>query len=839
MATVLATFDDGRLTALLAVRPDLADPAPPDLAALASRAWSWPSVHSCYRVLDQWCVQVVGALCLLPEQTSVAALCSLLGPDADVADVEAALDLLVGLALVMRDHDTIERPSAFENLPQPGGMGPPAHLVLAAHTNGQLSAIARRLEARPAPTKAATLARVVAALAEAPRAQRLVRAGPKGTVELVRQVVEEGPRVFVPSGLYGPAVEDRTPVGWLLNRGLLVAVSWNTAVMPAEAGLAVRGGRPFPELANRRPPLPSVAAETEAVDRAAAQAALRLVSDITAILDDWAASPPSLLKAGGLGIREVRRASKATGRSEVEAARVVDLAVVAGLASVDRASGSVLPTTLYDNWLSLDPPARWAAVAGAWLASPLHLGLAGAMGTKGKPIPALLDRLTEPEAVPRRHLFLAAMSGIEPGTGTDLPHLRARLRWDAPLLWSGGPGSPSMLVDWTAEETELLGLCSSGALATAGRLIAAGRTDEAVAALAGHAPPVSSTFVVQADLTVVAPGELAASVRVELELLADVESKGAATVYRLSESSLRRAFDAGRTADDIVAFLDGHATRAVPQSLTYLVADLGRRFGQVRIGSALCYVRSDDASLLAEVTRSRRTARLGLRLLAPTVAVGDADPATVLSTLRDAGYLPAPEGADGGLVLARPVARRAPPRPQPGGAGRTTPSDASAPFIADGATGVDDERARLAAMVDRLRRGPAPGRPPARPAPGKPRSTPAAPPATDPLADALEALERFPQLGIFDDDPRPVEIAKGADEVAALLAQAFVEDWVVRIAYTNRKGRSSQLNVAVLDDPTDDVLVDSLPSGTTRTLLLERIEWARIMTEAEEELLFT
>jgi hypothetical protein len=366
-----------------------------------------------------------------------------------------------------------------------------------------------------------------------------------------------------------------------------------------------------------------------------------------------------------------------------------------------------------------------------------------------------------------------------------------------------------MMTEWVVEEAELIGLAARRALATTGRLAEGGRVDEAAAALGVHAPPVSSSFVVQADATVVAPGELAAPVRADLELLGDVESKGAATVYRLSEGSLRRGFDAGRTAEEILAFLDAHASRAVPQSLRYLVTDLGRRFGQVRVGAARCYVRSEDPSLLAEVARSRRTTRLGLRLLAPTVAVSDAEPQVVLQALRDAGHLPAQEDAAGGLVLVRPERRRASARPLPR---RAVPQAA--------------EPVDPASVVARLRRA----RPPAPAAP--PRPTPrsrAAPPATKAAP---------PPAALFDDAVRPREIVKDREQVAELLAQAFVEDWAVRIAYTNRKGRSSQLSVVLLGPPTADVFVDVLPRGGERVLALERIEWARAMTEAEEDHLY-
>ena len=103
-----------------------------------------------------------------------------------------------------------------------------------------------------------------------------------------------------------------------------------------------------------------------------------------------------------------------------------------------------------------------------------------------------------------------------------------------------------------------------------------------------------------------------------------------------------------------------HAPGGVPQALSYLVDDLGRRFGRARVGKASSYVRSEDASLLGEVLRDRRLSSLHLRSLAPTVLVSERPPGEVCSMLAKAGYLPASEAADGALVLARRAAVRAP-----------------------------------------------------------------------------------------------------------------------------------------------------------------------------------
>ena len=55
-------------------------------------------------------------------------------------------------------------------------------------------------------------------------------------------------------------------------------------------------------------------------------------------------------------------------------------------------------------------------------------------------------------------------------------------------------------------------------------------------------------FLLQADLTVIVPGPLERELAEQLAAVASVESAGAAMVYRISEASIRRALDTGRTA---------------------------------------------------------------------------------------------------------------------------------------------------------------------------------------------------------------------------------------------------------------------------------------------------
>jgi hypothetical protein len=145
----------------------------------------------------------------------------------------------------------------------------------------------------------------------------------------------------------------------------------------------------------------------------------------------------------------------------------------------------------------------------------------------------------------------------------------------------------------------------------------------------------------------------------ELSLMAEIESRGGAGVFRFTAASIRRALDAGRTGDELVAWLTANSRTPVPQPLAYLIADSARRYGRLRVGVAGSYLRADDESVLAEVLADRRAASLRLRRLAPTVLAAQAAPDTVLAVLRGMGLAPAAESPDGELLIRKTPARRA------------------------------------------------------------------------------------------------------------------------------------------------------------------------------------
>ncbi|MFC7863525.1 helicase-associated domain-containing protein [Streptomyces murinus] len=233
-------------------------------------------------------------------------------------------------------------------------------------------------------------------------------------------------------------------------------------------------------------------------------------------------------------------------------------------------------------------------------------------------------------------------SGEPGGPGDKLPVHHHR----ASAALATAPTAPASLVPLSPAEQAV-------ATATAARL------------LAPLLPEPLDHVLLQADLTAVAPGPLERPLAEMLGVLADVESKGGATVYRFTPGSVRRALDAGRTAADLHDFLARHSRTPIPQPLAYLIDDVARKHGHLRIGAASAYVRCDDDALLTEILADKRAIALRLRRLAPTVLAAQSDPAALLEGLRAMGFAPAAESAEGDVLITRAHAHRTPPRTAP------------------------------------------------------------------------------------------------------------------------------------------------------------------------------
>lgn len=685
LAEALRARDDESLAGLLRARPDLLSPVPGDITQLATRAGTRASVVRALEHLDRFALQTAEALAVTPDPAPYATLLGLLTGDgqddgehrddagaAITAALPGALATLREQALVWGEDDRLRLVRTARELlspspqhPSPTGLGPTVAEATAGMSPGRLQEIlaAAGLPATHDPVSAVTA--LTALFTDRTRMGELLDTAPMEALAVLDRLVWGPP--------YGEVTPNPTPpVKWLRDRGLLLPVSTRTVVLPREAALHLRAGRAH-RVPEPRPPAVAAVAERDpqAVDSAAAGQAFLAVATVEELLKAWNGGGPTVLRAGGLSVRELRKTAAALDVSEPVAAFWVELAYAAGLLASDgEADERYAPTPAYDEWAELPAQDRWVALATAWLTATRTSGLVGGQDAKGRALSALgpdLDRSAAPEV---RHRVLALLAELPAGTAPDPETVLARLRWERPLRGTAATAGDatdlrSRIALWTLTESEFLGITGRGALASQTRALLTGGPAEAAARLAPLLPEPLDHVLLQADLTAVAPGPLERPLAEVLGALADIESKGGATVYRFTPGSVRRALDAGQTAADLHAFLAAHSRTPVPQPLSYLIDDVARRHGHLRIGAASSYVRCDDEAVLNEILADKRSAALRLRRLAPTVLAARTGPAALLDGLRDMGYAPAAESADGDVLITRAGAHRTPPRSAP------------------------------------------------------------------------------------------------------------------------------------------------------------------------------
>ena len=655
---------DDELARLLAMRPDLVSPVPPDLGMLAARATTRSSVLRALDLLDRAEHGVLEALCLLPEPATVRRLEESLSEELTGADLRACLRTLQTLALVWGDDDALRVVATVRQVTtHPAGLGPPVASVVERYSASRVAVLLEALGRPPAADVAAGARTVGALLADPAAVLALVdQAG-----EATRPVLDAlcwSPVGAVPDALRAVRPDEAdTPVRRLLAYGLLVALDAETVVLPREVGLALRGGRLFPPGALVRPRLERTGAKSSPVDKTAAGQAFSAVRAVVDLLDSWSVDPPPQLKAGGLGIRELRRWSRDLDLDEPVVATYLEAAYAAGLlAASTELEPAWMPTPAYDTWRRLPPERQWVALAEAWLATTRLPGLVGAKDDRDRTLSVLSADIERSSAPDLRRTTLTCLAELAKGAAATAESVVALVSWLVPRR---APARSAEQVRWALEEAASLGVTGAGALSGAGRAVLGGDPAAAAAALEPLLPEPVDHVLLQADLTAIAPGPLVADLAHELSLVADVESKGGATVYRFTEGSVRRGLDAGRTTSELHALFAQHSRTPVPQGLTYLVDDVARRHGRIRVGTAGSYIRSDDPGVLAEILASKKATPLGLRLLAPTVLAARAPVDRVLEVLRALGQAPVAESADGEVVTRRPDVRRTTPQPKP------------------------------------------------------------------------------------------------------------------------------------------------------------------------------
>ena len=633
----LADSPDEALIRLLELRPDLAQPPPGSIAALAARAQARQSVKAASDDLDFLRLAVLDALLVLQADTApipVSKLVALVGERAPQDAVLAALEDLRERALVWGDPSSVRvATEASAGLPWYPGQ------VVLEDPTVSAAALSAQLEALDDPQRELL--------------NRLLAGSPVGRTRDA-----------------APGTPPDRPVQRLLAAGLLRQLDHDTVILPRKVGQLLRGEEPGPSAFTAPEPVSSAKpVPKKAIDAAGAGAIIDLLREFEVVIETLGATPVPELRSGGLGVRDMKRLAKLTGIGESRLALLLEIASAAGLIAsgmpepepVDGPGGPYwAPTVAADRFIETPTAERWHLIATTWQDLPARPSLIGHRGPDGKPYAALSDSLYSTAAPLDRRLLLATLAELPPGTSVDAAAASQAMIWRRPR-WSARlqPEPVAQLL----EEAHAVALLGRGSITAPARALLQDGPEAAIAAMAKALPTPVDHFLLQADLTVVVPGPLDRDLADDLAAVADVESAGAAMVYRVSETSIRQALDTGRTPGQLHAFFAKHSKTPVPQGLTYLIDDVARRHGQLRVGIASSFVRCEDPALLAQAVAAAPVAQLELRLLAPTVAVSHAPIADVLAALRAAGLAPAAEDSSGTIVDLRSRSGRVPAPP--------------------------------------------------------------------------------------------------------------------------------------------------------------------------------
>jgi hypothetical protein len=611
-ADYLRGLDDAALLRLFTHRPDLIAPVPPDMASLAVRASSAPSLARSIDSLNAWQFQVLEACAVASEpftEKIVAALTD-----------KPAIFVIPGLierGLIYPADDGLRMPTTLRELlgNEVAQLGP---FSMAKLNLKKLS------DAPPSAKK------ILDAMAWGP---------PRGTVADIKKP--------------GAGVQ------WCLEEGFLIPYSQTIVVMPREVAIALRGGKVHREQRVNSPEISYsfTAKDRKSLNNAAIANITTFLRWVEEVLNFWAQDPPTALRSGGLGVRDLKALALHIGVDENCAAFVAELCYISALLTIDP-DDRILPTTNFDIWLTQRSSDKWLTLAAAWISTSRVSGLVGNEDSKNiAPLGPELDRVN---AASVRSLVLSLLRDNRDGAITP-DSMVALASWHRPSKRIGG--IPASHILFTLREAEWLGVTGQGVISDYGLALL---DEAALDQIDIDLPEEVDHILIQSDNTAIAPGPLAQEVAQEMALLADVESRGGATVFRFTDSTIRRALDHGKTGEDITKFLKATSKTPMPQPLEYLIADVAKKHGKLRVGATTSFIRCEDQSVIVAILSDKKLDGLGFRRIAAEVLISDLEVDDAVNVLRNAGYLPAIEDSKGillsGARVMRSQSKARPPR---------------------------------------------------------------------------------------------------------------------------------------------------------------------------------
>ena len=414
-AQELRERSDEDLTKLFTLRPDLITPVPADMTALSTRATSAPSLLRALETLNQWQFQVLEVCAALSDPFTSKEVIAL----SDKA-AELVIAHLHSIALIYRDGYGYRMPRAVRDIlgNEPAGLGPQS--------------------ASPIDFKV---------IAKAPAAAK----------EVLDKLTWGTPR-----GQVGDIRKTGTPIHWLLENRLLIPIDTSTVALPREVGIYLRGNKVHQELIISQPALEGAKVKSADIERAALASISNTLRWVQELMNYWSEETPTSLQSGGLGVRDLKKASEHLGVDEVCAAFIAELAYLAGIVNVE-ADGRILPSTQFDLWQNKEPEDQWRDLVSLWRVTSRVPGLIGRSDSRN--ITALSTELDRSNAALIRRLVLDLLLE-NPSIAPTVKSAQKAVLWRYPHR--RGISITAELVEWTLREAEWLGITGGNALSVYG-----------------------------------------------------------------------------------------------------------------------------------------------------------------------------------------------------------------------------------------------------------------------------------------------------------------------------------------------------------------------------------
>jgi hypothetical protein len=383
---------------------------------------------------------------------------------------------------------------------------------------------------------------------------------------------------------------------------------------------------------------PAAPLETEVVLGLAAIAAFETQLALTELVLDVEQHLIKQIGKSGFGVGDVKRLSSHLGKNNATVRGYYLLAQQLQLVQLLGERWYLTPSA--QSFLDSSVMDRWLLIATQWVRSlgptgakemlDLELG-AGDAGNVSASVESGESGASEQVAVTLDSALERVFPLADESLGNELSLLKQQAQ-DIGFSVSG-------------KATPLLVPCLKGDFASAKALLEA------------HLPSAQHSLIVQADLSLIAPGPLDTSTESTVRKFAQIEQVSVACSYRLSALSVSHGLECGLSIDEIRNTLLDLSQKPLPQPVEYLLTEAQNRFGRLAISKGLgldrAILKSTDGIHLTEVLNDVRLRPFAFQPVTASSIATRFEPDVLYFALRDNGYVPVRVDESGAVISPR------------------------------------------------------------------------------------------------------------------------------------------------------------------------------------------